>query len=93
MTPAGNARLAAGAAAVAAVALAVVQVRHGVLQLLDTGSYVSGAKALRAGHPFTTTLAPSFSNFSVLDVLAAADACRSSTSRSGTRWLPDRWRW
>jgi hypothetical protein len=69
MTPVTNARVAAGVAAVASVALAVVQLRHGVLQLLDTGSYVSGARALRAGHPFTTTLAPSFSNFSVLDVL------------------------
>src|SRR6187455_1567574 len=69
MSPVNNARLAAGVAAVAAVVVAVVQLRHGVLQLLDTGSYVSGARALRAGHPFTTTLAPSFSNFSLLDVL------------------------
>jgi hypothetical protein len=69
MSPVTNARVAAAVAAAAAVAIAVVQLRHGVLQLLDTGSYVSGARALRAGHPFTTTLAPSFSNFSVLDVL------------------------
>ncbi len=41
----------------------------GALQILDTGSYVSGAEALGDGHPFTTTLAPSFSNFTVIEFL------------------------
>lgn len=69
MSPVTNARVAAGVAAAVAIVLAVVQLRHGVLQLLDTASYVSGARALGAGDPLTTTLAPSFSNFSMIDVL------------------------
>lgn len=57
------------AAAFIAAAVAVVQLRHGVLQILDTGSYLSGAQAIRDGHPFTSTIAPSFSNFTVIDFL------------------------
>lgn len=37
--------------------------------MLDTASYWSGIEATAGGHPFTTTLAPSFSNFDVLRVL------------------------
>lgn len=56
-------------AALGAGLIAAVQLREGILQILDTGSYLSGAQAVRDGHPFTSTLAPSFSNFSVIEVL------------------------
>ena len=46
-----------------------MQLRHGVVPMLDTVSYFSGIEATAGGHPFTTTLAPSFSNFDVLQVL------------------------
>ncbi len=57
------------AAGIGAAIVAIVQLREGVLQILDTGSYLSGAQGLRDGHPLTSTLAPSFSNFSVIEVL------------------------
>lgn len=57
------------AAALVAAVVAAVQLRDGVLQILDTGSYLSGAQAIRDGHLFTSTVAPSFSNFSVIEVL------------------------
>jgi hypothetical protein len=59
----------AGAVAALAGAFAAVQLRHGVVPMLDTASYWSGIEATSQGHPFTTTLAPSFSNFDVLQVL------------------------
>ncbi|MEZ5215503.1 MAG: hypothetical protein R2715_02660 [Ilumatobacteraceae bacterium] len=49
--------------------VALIQLRHGVLQILDTGSYVSGVQAIRDGHPYTSTIAPSFSNFDVIEFL------------------------
>jgi len=54
-------------AAMAAVAVGLVQFRHGIVHLLDTVSYWSGAQAVADGHPFTTRLAPSFSNFSAVE--------------------------
>lgn len=62
-------RVVALATAAAAAAIAAVQLRGGIVPMLDTVSYWSGAVATSQGHPFTTTLAPSFSNFSALDVL------------------------
>ena len=62
-------RLVAAATALLAGAFASVQLRHGVVPMLDTASYWSGVEATAAGHPFTTTLAPSFSNFDVLRML------------------------
>ena len=56
-------------AAVLAGVVALIQLRQGVLQILDTGSYLSGAAAFRSGHPLTSTLAPSFSNFDVIQFL------------------------
>ena len=54
------------AAAVAAV-VGVIQFRHGIVHLLDTVSYWSGARAVADGHPFTSQLAPSFSNFDAVE--------------------------
>ena len=54
-------------AALAAVVVGLVQFRHGIVHLLDTVSYWSGAQAVADGHPFTTRLAPSFSNFSAVE--------------------------
>ncbi len=56
-------------AALGAATVAGIQLRDGVLQILDTVSYLSGAQAVRDGHPFTSTIAPSFSNFTVIEVL------------------------
>jgi hypothetical protein len=60
-----------GASLVAFVGMvmALVQLRHGVVPMLDTVSYWSGVRSFRQGHPFTSTLAPSFSNFDVIEVL------------------------
>ena len=57
------------AAAVGAAVVAVVQLRHGIVHLLDTVTYWSGAEAVASGRPFTTHLAPSFSNFDALEFL------------------------
>lgn len=59
--------IAGAVAAVAAVVVGLVQFRHGIVHLLDTVSYWSGAQAVADGHPFTTRLAPSFSNFSAVE--------------------------
>ncbi|MFZ1491596.1 MAG: hypothetical protein WAS51_16785, partial [Ilumatobacteraceae bacterium] len=59
---------AAGAALVGLV-VAVVQLRTGVIPMLDTATYWSGARATADGHPFTTTLAPSFTNFTAAEFL------------------------
>lgn len=56
-------------AAVAALAVGLIQLRHGIVHLLDTVTYWSGAEATRSGHMFTTNLAPSFSNFSAIEFL------------------------
>lgn len=60
-------RLIGGAAAAGAVAIGVVQLRDGIVPLLDTVTYWSGAEAVASGRPFTTNLAPSFSNFDVIE--------------------------
>lgn len=57
-------------AAVAAVAVGVIQFRHGIVHLLDTVSYWSGAQAVADGHPFTSRLAPSFSNFDAVEFVS-----------------------
>lgn len=49
--------------------VALVQLRHGIVPLLDTVTYWSGAQSVANGHPFHTTLAPSFSNFDAVDFL------------------------
>ena len=54
---------------IVAGAFAAVQLRHGVVPMLDTVSYFSGIEATSGWNPITTTLAPSFSNFDVLQVL------------------------
>lgn len=62
-------RLVIAAGALAAVAVGLVQFRHGIVPLLDTVTYWSGAEAVADGHFFSTSLAPSFSNFSALQFL------------------------
>ena len=58
-----------GVAACSALVVGIVQFRHGIIHLLDTVTYWSGAEAVSNGHPFTTQLAPSFSNFSAIEFL------------------------
>lgn len=55
----------------AAGALAAYQLRGGVLMLSDAASYRSAAEAVADGHLFTTTLLPTFSAYSALDLLEA----------------------
>jgi hypothetical protein len=52
-----------------ALVVGLVQFRHGIVHLLDTVTYWSGTEATSNGHPFTTNLAPSFSNFSAIEFL------------------------
>ena len=49
--------------------VALLQLRHGIVPLLDTVTYWSGAESVASGHPFQTTLAPSFSNFDAVEFL------------------------
>lgn len=56
-------------ASLSALVVGLVQYRHGIVHLLDTVTYWSGAEATSNGHPFTTNLAPSFSNFSAVEFL------------------------
>ena len=61
-------RAIAGATAAAiAILVGLVQFRDGIVHLLDTVSYWSGAQAVADGRPFTSRLAPSFSNFDAVD--------------------------
>ena len=55
--------------ALGALVVGVLQFRHGIVHLLDTVTYWSGTEATSNGHPFTTNLAPSFSNFSAIEFL------------------------
>lgn len=61
---------AGGLAALGAMAIGVVQLRDGIVPLLDTVTYWSGAEAVASGRPFTTNLAPSFTNFDATEFLA-----------------------
>jgi len=54
---------------IGALVVGLVQFRHGIVHLLDSVTYWSGTEATSNGHPFTTNLAPSFSNFSAIDFL------------------------
>lgn len=63
----GERTIAAVVAASAAIVVGLVQFRHGIVHLLDTVSYWSGAQAVADGHPFTSRLAPSFSNFDAVE--------------------------
>ena len=63
----GERTAAAVVAAVVAIVVGLVQFRHGIVHLLDTVSYWSGAQAVADGHPFTSRLAPSFSNFDAVE--------------------------
>lgn len=56
-------------AAIGGAAVAAVQLRDGIVPLLDTVTYWSGAEAVAAGRLFTTDLAPSFSNFDAIEFL------------------------
>jgi hypothetical protein len=56
------------AAGVGAVT-AAVQLRHGIIPLLDTVTYWSGAESVASGQPLRTTLTPSFSNFDAVEFL------------------------
>jgi len=58
-----------GLATFGALIVGVLQFRHGIVHLLDTVTYWSGTEATGNGHPFTTNLAPSFSNFSAIEFL------------------------
>ena len=51
-------RWAGGLAALAAVVVGVVQLRDGIVHLLDTVTYWSGAEQVASGRPLTTRLAP-----------------------------------
>lgn len=62
-------RVVLAAGALGALLVGIVQLRHGIVPLLDTVTYWSGAEAVARGDAFGTTLAPSFSNFSALEVL------------------------
>lgn len=55
--------------ALAALAVGLVQFRHGIVPLLDTVTYWSGAEAVSRADVFSTRLAPSFSNFSAVQFL------------------------
>lgn len=55
--------------ALGALVVGLLQFRHGIVHLLDTVTYWSGTEATSNGHPFTTNLAPSFSNFSAIEFL------------------------
>lgn len=57
------------ASALLAAGIGLVQFRHGIVPLLDTVTYWSGAEAVARGDLFATTLAPSFSNFSAIEFL------------------------
>ena len=57
------------AAGVAALVLFVLM-RNGPAQFLDAGSYAAGIDAISHGRGLNTALAPSFSNFSVLEFVA-----------------------
>lgn len=50
-----------------AALIGAIQLRHGIVHLLDTVTYWSGAEAVANGRPFTTRLAPSFSNFDAVE--------------------------
>jgi len=56
-------------AGLGALAVALVQLRDGVVPILDTVTYWSGADDLARGHLFSTTLAPAFSNFDAIEFL------------------------
>lgn len=62
-------RLTVVTGALAALVVGLVQFRHGIVPLLDTVTYWSGAEAVARGDVFSTTLAPSFSNFSAVQFL------------------------
>jgi len=62
-------RVVLGVGALGALVVGTVQLRHGIVPLLDTVTYWSGAEAIARGEAFRTNLAPSFSNFSALEVL------------------------
>lgn len=62
--------IAGSLAALGALVIAVVQLRDGVVPILDTVTYWSGTDDLTRGHVFSTTLAPAFSNFDAIEFLA-----------------------
>mgnify|MGYP002682611781 CR=1 FL=1 len=55
------------AAGLATTVLGVVLAWHGPAQFFDAASYVAGADSFAHGHGLTTTLVPSFSQFSSAD--------------------------
>lgn len=57
------------ASALIAVFIGLVQFREGIIPLLDTVTYWSGAEAVARGDLFSTALSPSFSNFSAIEFL------------------------
>ena len=58
-----------GTAALGATVIGIVQLRDGIVPLLDTVTYWSGAESVASGRPFTTNLAPSFTNFDAVEFL------------------------
>ncbi len=64
-------RLAAVAGVTALIALGACAwlLRDGLSPTLDASSYLSATHEFAHGHPFTTRLAPSFSNFDVIEFL------------------------
>jgi len=61
--------IAGSLAGLGALAVALVQLRDGVVPILDTVTYWSGADDLTRGNLFSTTLAPAFSNFDAIEFL------------------------
>ena len=51
------------------VVVGLIQFRQGIVHLLDTVTYWSGAEAVRNGNLFDSNLAPSFSNFTAIEFL------------------------
>lgn len=56
-------------AALAAGAVLLSAMRDGLSPTLDASSYLSATREVSRWHPFTTRLAPSFSNFDVIEFL------------------------
>lgn len=63
-------RAGAAAAGIGGALVAAFQLRHGIVPLLDTVTYWSGAHSVASGHFLRTNLAPSFSNFDAIKFLA-----------------------
>ena len=76
---------AACSAGIGAAIVGVIQLRGGIVHLLDTVTYWSGADQVAHGHLFSTRLAPSFSNFDAIDFLGRDR--KSTRLNSSHEWI------